>query len=125
MPKPTELNLLYEEIVRIRIAQIFFNERYKKGEFLIPIHLALGHEAISVALNAVLEKNGADVPGYLNVSPILCSNSKQNTFIWTCNINPMPNTNEDYPTYRIKLVSSDSNTVVAYSNYFKVSVDSK
>src|SRR3989344_793026 len=72
-------------------------------------------------VNAVLEKNGADVPGYLNVSPILCSNSKQNTFIWTCNINPMPNTNEDYPTYRIKLVSSDSNTVVAYSNYFKVS----
>src|SRR3990167_10412200 len=67
MPKPTELNLLYEEIVRILIAQIFFNERYKKGEFLIPIHLALGHEAISVALNAVLEKNDQIVCSHRNV----------------------------------------------------------
>lgn len=32
------------------------NEKLKKGDFKIPIHLALGHEAIAVAVDALMEK---------------------------------------------------------------------
>lgn len=44
-----------EEVLRVRLAQMMINERYKRGEFKIPIHLALGHEAIAVAVSAVME----------------------------------------------------------------------
>ena len=50
----TILAALAEEIMRVRIAQLLINERYKAGAFRIPIHLALGHEAIAVAVSAVM-----------------------------------------------------------------------
>ena len=40
-----------EEIIRLRLSQIQVNERYKNGEFKIPIHLALGHESLAVAVD--------------------------------------------------------------------------
>lgn len=43
-----------EEIVRIRLSQLLINEEYKAGKFKIPVHLALGHEAIAVAVSRVL-----------------------------------------------------------------------
>ena len=46
-----------KEMIRIRLSQILINEEYKAGRFKIPIHLAMGHEAIAVALDHVL-KNG-------------------------------------------------------------------
>lgn len=74
-------------------------------------------------VNIVLEKNGIDIPGYLNGNnPIPCMNSLQpKTFSWLCNINPDPN--YEYPKYRIKVVSSQPPGVIAYSNYFKISVN--
>lgn len=44
-----------EEVLRLRFAQMIINERLKRGEFKIPIHLALGHEAIAVAVSSVME----------------------------------------------------------------------
>lgn len=44
-----------EEILRLRFSQLLINEDYKAGKFKIPIHLALGHEAIAVALAAATE----------------------------------------------------------------------
>jgi hypothetical protein len=72
-------------------------------------------------INIVLEKNGIDIPGYLNgTQPILCQNEVQSkAFSWLCNI--IPNVNEDYPKYRIKVVSTQPPGIVAYSNYFKIS----
>ncbi len=44
-----------EEILRLRISQLLINEEYKAGKFKIPVHLALGHESVAVAMNHVLE----------------------------------------------------------------------
>lgn len=43
-----------EKVLRVRLAQLIINEHYKKGEFKIPIHLAVGHEAIAVAVSEVM-----------------------------------------------------------------------
>jgi len=74
-------------------------------------------------VNIVLEKNGTDVAGFLNgTQPILCKNNVQpKTFTWLCPINP--DTNQDYPKYRIKVVSQQPQGVIAHSNYFKISVN--
>lgn len=80
-------------------------------------------------VNIVLEKtspdgNVEDVSGYLNSTPILCQNDVQpKTFIWLSNINP--DINQEYPIYRIKVVSSQPQGVIAYSNYFKISVNNE
>ncbi len=47
---------LAKEILRIRFSQLIINEKYKGGEFRIPIHLALGHESIAVAVSEAMEK---------------------------------------------------------------------
>ncbi len=44
-----------EEVLWLRLSQLLVNEEYKAGQFKIPVHLALGHEAIAVAINHVLE----------------------------------------------------------------------
>ena len=46
-----------EGILMIRLSQMVINEKIKKGEFKIPIHLALGHEAIAVAIDSIMENN--------------------------------------------------------------------
>jgi pyruvate dehydrogenase E1 component alpha subunit len=53
----TEINdrEIAEKILRLRISQLLINEEYKAGKFKIPVHLALGHEAIAVAMDGVLE----------------------------------------------------------------------
>lgn len=43
------------------------NEKYKAGEFKIPIHLALGHEAIAVALDIIMEENDQLVLPHRNI----------------------------------------------------------
>jgi TPP-dependent pyruvate/acetoin dehydrogenase alpha subunit len=40
-----------EKIIRLRAVQMAINERCKVKAFKVPIHLALGHEAIAVALS--------------------------------------------------------------------------
>ena len=43
----------------MRLAQIQVNQRYKNGEFLVPIHLAMGHESIAIAVTLSMhEKDG-------------------------------------------------------------------
>lgn len=48
-------NRILENLVFVRIAQLFVNELYKKSQFKIPIHLALGHEAIAIAIDDSME----------------------------------------------------------------------
>ncbi len=55
------------EMLRIRISQIIINEKYKKNEFKIPIHLALGHEAIAVALHEAFKADDKLVCSHRNV----------------------------------------------------------
>ncbi|MBN2752115.1 MAG: hypothetical protein JXQ84_05340 [Rhodospirillaceae bacterium] len=55
-PQPTVPDLPTAlAVLRVRLAQIFINELYKAGRFRIPIHLALGHEAIAVAVAQTLD----------------------------------------------------------------------
>jgi TPP-dependent pyruvate/acetoin dehydrogenase alpha subunit len=49
----SDVRTLGKKILKLRLAQKIVNERYKKGEFKIPIHLAMGHEAIAVALENI------------------------------------------------------------------------
>ncbi|OUU51925.1 MAG: hypothetical protein CBC25_04375 [Pelagibacteraceae bacterium TMED65] len=39
------------QLIWLRLAQIKINEYCKEGKFYVPVHLALGHEAIAVAIN--------------------------------------------------------------------------
>lgn len=48
---------IINQTIWLRICQILVNEKYKKGEFQIPIHLALGHEAIAVAVDHNMNPN--------------------------------------------------------------------
>lgn len=41
---------LAREVLRLRVSQILINDRYKAKLFRVPIHLALGHEAIAVGV---------------------------------------------------------------------------
>ena len=52
----TNLESLGERMAWLRIAQLLINEEYRAGAFKVPIHLALGHEAIAIAVDAVMEE---------------------------------------------------------------------
>src|SRR5690242_10211412 len=44
-----------KEVLRLRFSQMLVNEANKQKKFKCPIHLALGHEAIAVALVAAMK----------------------------------------------------------------------
>ncbi len=44
------------EVLRLRYSQMLVNEKCKAKEFKIPVHLALGHEAIAVAVSAIMKE---------------------------------------------------------------------
>ena len=50
---------IVNKIIWIRLAQIIINEKCKKSEFDVPIHLALGHESIAVAIDYIIQKRDA------------------------------------------------------------------
>ena len=56
--KQKELNII-RKIIWLRLAQILVNDRYKKGDFVVPIHLAMGHESIAVATDSVMQEKDA------------------------------------------------------------------
>lgn len=56
-----------KNILRLRLSQMIVNERYKRGDFKIPIHLAFGHEAIAVAVDAIMRKNDKLVLSHRNI----------------------------------------------------------
>src|SRR5262249_8891369 len=45
---------LAEAVMRIRLSQLVINERLREKEFCVPVHLALGHEAIAAAVSAAM-----------------------------------------------------------------------
>lgn len=66
MEKKKDLNIA-KEILRLRLSQMIVNEKYKAGLFKIPIHLALGHEAIAVAVDSVMQENDRLVLPHRNI----------------------------------------------------------
>ena len=56
-----------EEIIRLRLAQMIVNEHYKSGDFKIPIHLALGHEALAVAVSQAMTGQDKLVLSHRNI----------------------------------------------------------
>jgi pyruvate dehydrogenase E1 component alpha subunit len=44
-----------QDVLRLRFSQMFVNQGNKAKQFKAPVHLALGHEAIAVAVAAVLK----------------------------------------------------------------------
>lgn len=57
-----------EEILRLRFSQMLVNEKIKEGKFKIPIHLAMGHEAIAVAVAATMGKDDKLVLSHRNIA---------------------------------------------------------
>jgi acetoin:2,6-dichlorophenolindophenol oxidoreductase subunit alpha len=55
------------EIIKLRLSQIIINEEYKLGKFKVPIHLALGHESIAVAINNIMQKNDKLILSHRNM----------------------------------------------------------
>ena len=47
---------IIRKIIWLRLAQVLVNQRYKNGDFLVPIHLAMGHESIAVAVDAAMHE---------------------------------------------------------------------
>lgn len=45
---------IIKKIIWLRLAQVIVNNRYKKGDFDVPVHLAMGHESIAVAIDSVM-----------------------------------------------------------------------
>jgi len=45
-----------KELLRIRLSQLLINEQCKVGAFKVPVHLALGHEAIAVGVHLLMDK---------------------------------------------------------------------
>lgn len=62
----TEHEILHD-LVRLRLSQMVINEHYKQGSFKIPIHLALGHESVAVALSAAMEDGDQWVLSHRNI----------------------------------------------------------
>lgn len=58
---------LCHEVLRIRLSQLFINESIKKKEFKIPIHLALGHEAIAAAISDAMSNNDQLILSHRNI----------------------------------------------------------
>ena len=56
-----------KQILKVRLSQMIINEKYKNGEFKIPIHLALGHEAIAVSVDSIMEKNDKLILSHRNI----------------------------------------------------------
>ena len=56
-----------KNILRLRLSQMIINEKYKAGQFKIPIHLALGHETIAVAVDLVMHDNDKLVLSHRNI----------------------------------------------------------
>ena len=63
------VNIPFEahEILRLRLSQMLINQRYKVGDFKIPIHLAMGHEALAVAAASAMTQEDRFVLSHRNL----------------------------------------------------------
>lgn len=66
------------DVLRARLGQLIINEKLKNKEFKIPVHLALGHEALAAAVNASLKGSDQLVLSHRNVhyNLVRCSSFK-------------------------------------------------
>ena len=55
MKKTFDLKIA-KELLRIRFSQLLINEHCKVGAFKVPVHLALGHEAIAIGIHLMMDK---------------------------------------------------------------------
>ena len=55
------------EVLRLRLSQMLINERYKSKDFKIPIHLAMGHEALAVAAASAMTSEDRFVLSHRNL----------------------------------------------------------
>jgi len=67
MTQSIEKTKIIENVLWLRLAQILVNEKYKKGDFKIPIHLALGHESIAVAVNQSMVSKDSLILSHRNI----------------------------------------------------------
>lgn len=70
-----EKEKLAREILRLRLSQMIVNERINAGEFKIPIHLALGHEALAVSVASVIEEGDKLLLSHRNMAYNLARSS--------------------------------------------------
>jgi pyruvate dehydrogenase E1 component alpha subunit len=59
---------IIHDVLWLRLAQMVVNEEYKAGKFKIPVHLALGHEAIAVALNHFMQNDDKLILTHRNIA---------------------------------------------------------
>jgi pyruvate dehydrogenase E1 component alpha subunit len=57
-----------DEVIRLRIGQMIVNEEYKAKRLKVSVHLALGHEAIAVAVSEAMEENDNLLPSHRNLA---------------------------------------------------------
>ena len=62
-----DYNVLCKRIVYSRAAQLIINEKIRAGIFKIPVHLALGHEAISEAISSVMHDSDKLICSHRNI----------------------------------------------------------
>jgi TPP-dependent pyruvate/acetoin dehydrogenase alpha subunit len=62
-----DLSSIAVDVLKIRFSQLLVNEHLKKGAIRIPVHLALGHEAIAVALARSMKPQDAIVLSHRNL----------------------------------------------------------
>jgi pyruvate dehydrogenase E1 component alpha subunit len=62
-----DLNSIAMDVLKLRFAQLLLNEHLKKGAIRIPVHLALGHEAIAVALARTMEPQDPIILSHRNI----------------------------------------------------------
>ena len=55
------------KVLRSRYAQLIINERIRERTFNIPVHLALGHEAISEAVAAAMHSGDKLLCSHRNI----------------------------------------------------------
>jgi TPP-dependent pyruvate/acetoin dehydrogenase alpha subunit len=58
---------IVKQVMGVRIGQLMINDKMKKGDFKVPIHLALGHEAIAVAVDSVMDKEVKIILNHRNI----------------------------------------------------------
>ena len=63
---------LEEQLIKIRVKQLIVNEKYNEKQFKIPIHLALGHESLAVAVTENISASDTLVLSHRNIHYNLC-----------------------------------------------------
>jgi TPP-dependent pyruvate/acetoin dehydrogenase alpha subunit len=67
---------LAERVLAVRLGQMVINEHNKAGAFRVPIHLALGHEAIAVAVSDAMQDGDQLLLTHRNVHYNLARNPR-------------------------------------------------